>query len=78
MKGIVKKWKDDRGFGFIRPSDGSKDVFVHQSAILMGGHRALIEGERVEFDVDVDEQFRERAVNVRRVDAQLEYSEDDA
>ncbi|MFL5577716.1 MAG: cold shock domain-containing protein [Gemmatimonadaceae bacterium] len=49
--GTVKWFNDAKGFGFITPEDGSKDLFVHHSAIQGGGFRSLAEGERVEFDV---------------------------
>ena len=42
---------DDKGFGFITPDDGSKDVFVHHSDINMEGHKTLHEGQRVEYNV---------------------------
>jgi len=51
MQGEVKKWFDEKGFGFIVPDDGGKDVFVHQSNIQMDGFRSLKEGGRVEFEV---------------------------
>jgi CspA family cold shock protein len=49
--GTVKWFNDDKGFGFITPSDGSKDCFVHHSAIQGSGHRSLSEGDKVQFDV---------------------------
>jgi CspA family cold shock protein len=49
--GTVKWFNDTKGFGFITPEDGSKDCFVHHSAIKSNGFRTLAEGERVEFDV---------------------------
>ncbi len=48
--GTVKWFNDTKGFGFIQV-EGSEDVFVHQSAIVMEGHRTLSEGQRVEFDI---------------------------
>jgi CspA family cold shock protein len=49
--GVVKWFKDEKGFGFITRDDGEKDVFVHHSAIRMEGFRSLSEGQRVEFEV---------------------------
>jgi CspA family cold shock protein len=50
-KGTVKWFNDAKGFGFITPEDGSKDCFVHFSAIQGTGFRTLAEGAKVEFDV---------------------------
>ena len=51
MTGIVKWFNADKGFGFITPDDGSKDVFVHFSAIQTNGFKTLSEGQRVEFEI---------------------------
>jgi CspA family cold shock protein len=50
--GSVKWFNESKGFGFITPDDGSKDVFVHFSAIASDGFRTLAEGQQVTFDVE--------------------------
>jgi CspA family cold shock protein len=50
--GTVKWFNESKGFGFITPADGSKDVFVHFSAIQGGGFKTLLEGQQVSFDVE--------------------------
>ena len=52
MTGLVKWFNADKGFGFISPADGSKDVFVHFSAIQSGGFKTLSEGQKVEFTIE--------------------------
>ena len=64
--GTVKWFSDEKGFGFITPDDGSKDCFVHHSAIQGGGFRTLAEGQKVEFDVTKGPKGLQ-AANVRPV-----------
>jgi CspA family cold shock protein len=64
--GVVEFFKDDKGYGFIRPDGGGKDVFVHHSAIGGSGFKSLSQGQRVEFDL-VQDPKGPRAENVRTV-----------
>jgi len=52
--GTVKFYNDQKGYGFIQPDDGSKDVFVHATALERAGMRALREGQKVSFDTQED------------------------
>lgn len=52
IKGMVKWFSAQKGYGFITPSDGTKDVFVHHSGIQMEGYKTLDEGQNVEFEVE--------------------------
>lgn len=52
MKGSVKWFNESKGFGFITPADGSKDVFVHFSQIKTNGFKTLAENQQVEFSIE--------------------------
>jgi len=64
LEGIVKKWLDGRGFGFIEVDDSEDDVFVHHSELQ--GAYSLVDGQRVEFEVE-DSYKGPRATNVKVV-----------
>ena len=61
--GTVKWFNDDKGFGFITPDEGGKDLFVHYSAITADGFRSLAEGARVSFETE-DGAKGPKAINV--------------
>jgi cold shock protein len=63
VTGTVKWFNPDKGYGFITLEDGTKDVFVHYSAIQQDGFRSLQEGQQVQFDV-VDGKKGPQAANV--------------
>jgi cold shock protein len=58
MNGTVKFFNTAKGFGFIEPDDGGKDVFVHASALEAAGIRSLKEGDRVSFELEDDRRGR--------------------
>jgi CspA family cold shock protein len=62
--GTVKFFNSSKGFGFIAPEGGGKDVFVHATAVEMAGMRSLAEGQRVSFDVQPDAKGS-KAVNLQ-------------
>ncbi len=65
-RGIIKWFSDTKGYGFITPDDGSKDVFVHYSTIEGAGFKSLAENDTVEFEVE-DGPKGLRATNVVRI-----------
>lgn len=64
--GVCKWFNNEKGFGFIVPDGGGKDVFVHHSGIVMDGFRTLSEGQKVEYEV-VEGQKGPQATNVRPI-----------
>ena len=62
--GTVKFFNTQKGFGFIQPTDGSKDVFVHISAVERAGMRTLVEGQKISYDV-VTERGKQAAPNLQ-------------
>lgn len=64
--GKVKWFNDQKGFGFITPDDGGRDLFVHHTAVVMEGFRTLQEGEAVEFEIEENEKGP-KAANVRKL-----------
>ena len=61
-KGTVKFYNEQKGFGFIEPEDGSKDVFVHATALERAGIGRLVEGQKVSFDTELDSRSGKTAV----------------
>jgi len=59
--GTVKFYNSTKGFGFIAPDDGSKDVFVHATALEAAGMRGLVEGQKISFDVESDRRTGKQA-----------------
>ncbi len=63
--GTVKWFNAQKGFGFIQPEDGSKDVFVHISAVERSGLVRLNEGQKVSFDIERGQQGKLAAINLQ-------------
>jgi CspA family cold shock protein len=65
MMGTVKFFNGERGYGFIKPDDGGRDVFVHITAVERAGLKNLNEGQRITFDVEPDKKGKgPKAVNL--------------
>jgi CspA family cold shock protein len=63
--GVVKFFNGERGYGFIKPDDGGRDVFVHITAVEQAGLKSLNEGQRISFDVEPDKKGKgPKAVNL--------------
>jgi cold shock protein len=66
ITGTVKFFNGDKGYGFIRPDDGSRDVFVHVSAVTSSGLGTLNEGQRISFEIEPDKRGKgPKAINLR-------------
>ncbi|HRK64452.1 MAG TPA: cold-shock protein [Terricaulis sp.] len=63
--GTVKFFNTTKGFGFIAPTDGGKDVFVHISAVERAGLSRLADGQKVSYDLERDRQGRDAVTNLR-------------
>ncbi len=66
--GTVKWFNPAKGFGFIEPEDGSKDVFVHMNAVRSAGLDTLSEGQRVDFDIEPGKDGKTAAANLVAID----------
>jgi cold shock protein len=66
-QGTVKWFNAQKGYGFIQPDDGSKDVFVHISAVERAGLGSLNEGQKVSFDIERGQQGKLAAANLKAV-----------
>ena len=66
--GVVKWYNPTKGFGFIQPEGGGKDIFLHVSAVERAGHGDLYEGDKVSYDLENGRDGRESAVNLRAPD----------
>ncbi len=68
MNGTVKFFNTAKGFGFIEPDDGGKDIFVHASALETAGIRMLNEGDRVSFELEDDRKGKgKQAVQIKKI-----------
>ncbi len=65
LEGTVTKFNVERGFGFIKPNNGGKDVFCHHSNILMNGFRYLEVNDKVRYQLDKESNGRTKAINVQ-------------
>ncbi len=66
LTGVVKWFSNQKGYGFITPDNGCKDVFVHHSAIIGEGYKTLAEGQKVKFQISNTEKG-DQASNVTKV-----------
>ncbi len=68
-QGTVKWFNPTKGYGFIAPATGGKDVFVHISAVQKAGFRNLNEGQLVDFEIEEQQNGRAAAINLQRADS---------
>ena len=66
LTGVVKWFSNQKGYGFITPDNGGKDVFVHHSAVIGEGYKTLAEGQKVKFQISNTEKG-DQASNVTKV-----------
>ena len=65
-QGIVKFFNGEKGYGFIKPDDGSRDIFVHVTAVEQAGLQALSEGQKIAYEVEPDKKGKgPKAVNLQ-------------
>jgi cold shock CspA family protein len=64
VKGVLKTWKEDRGFGFIKPDDGGKDIFIHISS-LKGVSRRPLTGDVIYYQIAKDNRGKYKAINAQ-------------
>jgi CspA family cold shock protein len=64
--GTVKWFNPTKGYGFVAPDEGGKDIFVHISAVQKAGMRTLTQGEKIQFDIESQKDGRAAAVNLAR------------
>ncbi|MCB8821640.1 cold-shock protein [Microvirga rosea] len=68
LQGTVKFYNEHKGYGFIQPDDGGKDVFVHATALERAGMRGLVEGQKVSFEIETDRRSgKQSAGNLQSV-----------
>ena len=67
-KGTVKWFNPTKGYGFVAPDTGGKDVFVHISAVQKAGLRSLAEGQKITFEIEMQQNGRAAAVNLTQAD----------
>ena len=68
LKGTVKWFNPTKGYGFIAPDTGGKDVFVHISAVQKAGLRSLNEGQKISFEVETQQNGRNAAVELTQAE----------